>query len=121
MKKSESSLGLGGLYKEWLEEQVKALAKSAKLSEQNALKFISQDDDDNIMKPAAKTSGYLSPSAYRTSKNTPWDLEEYEDLDTFKPWTPEQSTPKYCAHEWVKYVGLNEAFEYCKKCDEKRK
>lgn len=26
-----------------------------------------------------------------------------------------------CCHEWIKYTGLNEQFEYCKICDEKRK
>lgn len=27
---------------------------------------------------------------------------------------------KYCLHDWIKYVGLNESFEYCKKCDLKK-
>lgn len=117
MEKSAFKEGL----KEWLKIQVENLARSALKSEQNAVRFINQDDDD-LLKPSTKTSGYLSPAAQRAAANTPWDMEEYEDLDTFKPYTPaEQSKPKYCIHEWVTYTGLNETFQYCKKCDEKRK
>ncbi len=25
-----------------------------------------------------------------------------------------------CRHDWVEYVGLNEVFTYCKKCDAKK-
>lgn len=30
-------------------------------------------------------------------------------------------TPKTCNHEWKHYIGLSEQFDYCTKCDEKRK
>lgn len=25
-----------------------------------------------------------------------------------------------CVHDWVKYIGLNETYEFCTKCDEKK-
>lgn len=40
-----------------------------------------------------------------------WDLVKSEN---------NQSTSK-CHHHWKKYLGLNEKFEYCLICDEKRK
>lgn len=34
---------------------------------------------------------------------------------------PQISTPKGCDHKWKSYQGLIETFDYCEKCDEKRK
>ena len=28
---------------------------------------------------------------------------------------------EYCYHDWKKYTGFNETYEYCTKCDGKRK
>lgn len=38
-----------------------------------------------------------------------WNTEEKEEEKT-----------KTCSHSWKEYYGLQEAYEYCEKCDEKR-
>lgn len=37
--------------------------------------------------------------------------DEYKPDWAFKP---------ECYHEWIKYTGLQEQYEYCKKCDQKK-
>jgi hypothetical protein len=54
-----------------------------------------------------------------------WNPNEWEEsvrdksLDK-KIKDAEKPNPDYCSHEWVKYLGLNESFFYCKRCDIKR-
>lgn len=46
-----------------------------------------------------------------------------DQLDIFgTPYLPtgKDNDKKHCYHDWVKYVGLRETYEYCKLCDEKR-
>jgi hypothetical protein len=33
---------------------------------------------------------------------------------------PVKQKPQECDHSWVNYVGFNNAFEFCYKCDKKR-
>lgn len=35
--------------------------------------------------------------------------------------TVQTSITSGCLHEWVEYIGFNDYFIYCKKCDEKKK
>ena len=50
-----------------------------------------------------------------------------DDLDWFTglPTGIKQEKPpvekKVCYHNWSRYVGLNETYEFCTQCDEKRK
>lgn len=63
--------------------------------------------------------------------------KDKEEEDAAHPWLPlginnfgytaNESTEKEpekaegrCVHDWVKYVGLNETYEFCTKCDEKK-
>ena len=61
----------------------------------------------------------------QSSSNTP-DTKLFNN-DWFGNWElPESDTSKEktkkpeCWHEFKKYVGLNESYEFCTKCDEKR-
>ena len=51
----------------------------------------------------------------------PWDSEETRkiDLEEFYKGTKGKNDQTWCNHEWVDYVGLNESFKFCKKCDKK--
>lgn len=44
------------------------------------------------------------------------DLDLVDDSDLFP-----HLFYDYCSHEWVTYEGITNRFDYCKKCDERRK
>lgn len=51
--------------------------------------------------------------------NTPWDWSDfYSELENKSP-AKEPEKMVSCSHEWMPYLGLNESFNYCKKCDAK--
>jgi hypothetical protein len=35
-------------------------------------------------------------------------------------WARMEPEARTCSHEWAIYQGLNEKYEFCKKCDEKK-
>lgn len=59
---------------------------------------------------------------------SPWDDEDEktkiakQDANTPGPWNNWQIQPQPigCQHEWKEYLGLNEKFTFCKKCDIKK-
>ena len=61
---------------------------------------------------------------------TQWHVAHYiKDFMKWDDWHDPGDTRKidlgtnkqdWCAHEWVDYIGLNEKFTYCKKCDKKK-
>lgn len=69
----------------------------------------------------------ISGRGFHQSKNTTtkfitWDDEvtkkiDLNDLFKDKP-KPEKNL---CPHIWVEYIGLNEKFDFCKFCNQKKK
>jgi len=45
------------------------------------------------------------------------DSDATKQIDFAKKKEDEQT---WCNHDWVKYTGLNETFQFCKKCDKRR-
>lgn len=49
---------------------------------------------------------------YAIQNGSSWQDEFYITAPVFKDTA--------CRHEWVKYTGLNETYEFCKLCDDKK-
>ncbi len=54
--------------------------------------------------------------------STASEADFYELLAEYNALTKESAKEptKACYHEWTEYIGLNEVFTYCKKCDAKK-
>ena len=80
--------------------------------------FLSQEEINQIIKEIQEeqqtAQNQLSfPNQIPYTPN-PW-------YDTSGPKTQPSTPLKSCLHEMTKYTGLNEVFNYCKKCGEKEK
>lgn len=47
-------------------------------------------------------------------------LKQQLQNDSHTPYNLESNTLE-CSHEWEKYVGIYDAFDYCTKCDKKNR
>ena len=49
------------------------------------------------------------------------DFDDYVTNETFTLWdNMDEVKDTSCYHDFVKYVGFTEVYEYCSKCGEKR-
>ncbi len=83
----------------------------------------------NSSKPLSPwTIGITSPSTgysgvSGSAGNTGWAgaiLSDPAEYGVAKPTPSKENKSHYCDDNWVKYMGLNEQFEFCKICDKKK-
>lgn len=81
-----------------------------------AIRSIGFDWDDEMKK---LISSYVPPNSItargsnsHSAKMNIWE-DGYQTHPTFKK-------DEDCAHDWVDYVGLNETYRFCRRCDKKR-
>jgi len=76
--------------------------------------FNPNDDDDELTIP------YYKPLiSEQEAKEIFGDAIKYPPISK-DPWDYYPIPPKTCHHEWVNYTGLQETFQYCKVCQEKK-
>lgn len=77
---------------------------------------------------ARKPGGFLVQSRWgMVSEKDELEIDQYyykvglADASQYPTYLPEGVVdPKYCLHDWKRYVGILKVYEYCTKCDEKR-
>jgi hypothetical protein len=88
----------------YIHQMIKSLDVSSK---QSIAAFFQNwdDDDDSSKKPPVKKTYF------------PWDFEAEQELENMPVNKPTNTS---CAHQWRCYTGLNERYEFCLKCDQKK-
>lgn len=57
----------------------------------------------------------------KDNKQTPWFDFETDYVPSSLDIVDEDMKIEFCIHEWTKYEGFTDVFEYCKKCDTKNR
>ena len=108
---------------QWLEELETNLTLQEDLKKLKK-KAPSQEPSDIIDVAVRELDRALRQTLYQDDDKALWGKSNLQQSkDEFVLWDDlglDEPTQEMCLHKWKHYVGFNEEYEYCERCDEKR-